>query len=108
MNREYYVYYAHQITSSTLFTNSVLFSTAGNLTDPHMDTHFLALLTSIMKNKSAYNPPVAKIQEKYYQLFRAKGDMAKGESSSDAEVKPPPFDREPFPHNLLRSLTSVS
>ena len=58
-----------------------LFSTAGNLSDPNMDEHFLAILTSIIKNKAAFNPKVAAILDKYYAKFH---------DHSDDKLAPPP------------------
>ena len=43
------------------------------LSDPHMDPHFLATLTSIVAGKVAYNPPYEKIKAKYFEKFRGKG-----------------------------------
>ena len=43
------------------------------LTDPNMDPHFLAVLTSIAINKAAYNPSWEKIKAKYFEKFRGKG-----------------------------------
>lgn len=57
-----------------------LFSRAGNLSDPHMDAHFLSVLTSIGKNKQVYKPSVSAIKEKYYTKYRG------GASSSEAVV----------------------
>ena len=50
-----------------------LFSRAGLLSDPNMDPHFLATLTSIVAGKAAYNPPSEKIKVKYFEKFRGKG-----------------------------------
>ena len=49
-----------------------LFSTAGNLSDPHMDPKVLGVLVSIVKNKAAYNPCLAAIKETYFAKFRGK------------------------------------
>ena len=51
----------------------MLFSRAGLLTDPNMDPHFLAILTSIAINKAAYEPTWEKIKAKYFEKFRGKG-----------------------------------
>ena len=63
-----------------------VFSTAGNLSDPNMDPKFLGILVSIMKNKAAFNPPLAAIKQKYFAKFRGR---AKGKDM--AEDMPPPF-----------------
>ena len=51
-----------------------LFSTSGNLSDPNMDVEFLAILTSIIKNKAAFNPKVAAILDKYFAKFHDTDD----------------------------------
>ena len=60
-----------------------IFSRSGNLSDPNMDPHFLALLTKIGKNKAAYKPSHKEILAKYYAKFR-------GSSSEDAAEASPP------------------
>ena len=57
-------------------TVEMLFSRAGLLTDPNMDPHFLATLTSIAANKKAYEPSWEKIKAKYFEKFRGKGPRA--------------------------------
>ena len=49
-----------------------LFSRAGMLTDPNMDPHFLATLTSIAINKSACNPHWERIKSKYFDKSAAR------------------------------------
>ena len=61
-----------------------LFSTAGNLSDPNMDPKFLGILVSIIKNKAAFNPPLAAIKEKYFAKFRGKGKEKKMDTSPPA------------------------
>ena len=60
----------------------MLFSRAGLLTDPNMDPHFLATLTSIAANKTACEPLWEKIKAKYFEKFRGKG----GEGILEGEV----------------------
>ena len=56
-----------------------LFSRSGNLSDPNMDPHFLAILTSIGINKKVYKPSVSEIKDMYFKMFRA-------QSSAEAEA----------------------
>ena len=51
-----------------------VFSRAGNLADPNMDPEFLAHLVMCAVNKKAFLPKVKDIKDKYYELFRGKGD----------------------------------
>jgi hypothetical protein len=60
-----------------------LFSRAGLLTDPNMDPHFLAILTSIGKNKAVHNPSVKAILDKYYSKFR--GGSSPGNAGIEEE-----------------------
>jgi hypothetical protein len=53
------------------------FSTAGNLSDPNMDPHFLAILSAIAKNKSVYKLSISAIKEKYYAKFRGGASSSK-------------------------------
>ena len=67
-----------------------VFSRAGGLTDPHMDTNFLAALVMAAINKKAYCPDVAAIKDKYYELFRGKGEASSSSSQredDDAEAE---------------------
>ena len=41
-----------------------------------MDTQFLAILTSIIKNKAAFNPSMDAIHEKYFTKFRGASSSA--------------------------------
>ena len=52
----------------------VFSSRAGNLSDPNMDPEFLARLVMVLVNKKAFKPPLAAIKDKYYELFRGKGE----------------------------------
>ena len=61
-----------------------LFSTAGNLSDANQDPHYLAILTSVVKNKKVYNPKIPVIHDKYFQKFRGKGGEA-GPSNSGGD-----------------------
>ena len=40
-----------------------------------MDKEFLAILTSIIKNKAAFKPKVAAILDRYFAKFRDKNDV---------------------------------
>ena len=46
-----------------------LFSRSGFLTDPNMDSAFLAALTAIGKNKGAYQPSNKEIEAKYVEKY---------------------------------------
>lgn len=46
-----------------------IFSAAGGLSDPNMDPSFLAILTSVGRNKKASRPTTKSITEKYHELF---------------------------------------
>ena len=48
----------------------MIFSRSGNLSDPNMDPHFLAVLTMIGKNKNAVKPATKDILAKYYAKYR--------------------------------------
>ena len=53
-----------------------------------MDPEFLAFLTMIAVNKTAFMPSVAAIKNKYYEMFRGKGGEGLEEeegSSSNAD-----------------------
>ena len=64
-----------------------LFSTAGNLSDPNMDVEVLAIITSIIKNKAAFNPKVATILDKYFAKFHdTPGDKPVPTSPAPAEA----------------------
>jgi len=51
-----------------------LFSRAGNLSDPNMDTHFLATLTRIGFNKFTYKPSWETIKAAYFAKYRGVED----------------------------------
>ena len=51
-----------------------IFSAAGHLSDPNMDSNFLAILTSVGRNKKAFCPTTKSISEKYFDLFGKKRD----------------------------------
>ena len=46
-----------------------LFSRSGLLTDPNMKADYLAKLTAIGKNKAAYKPSAAEINNKYMNKY---------------------------------------
>ena len=51
-------------------------ATSRTVSDPNMNVEFLGTLTSIMKNKAAFNPKVAAILDKYFAKFHDKpGDQ---------------------------------
>ena len=52
-----------------------IFSRAGLLSDPNLDPTFLAILVKVAFNKNAYKPPVSAIKDKYYEMFRGKGNL---------------------------------
>ena len=60
-----------------------IFSRAGNLSDPNMDPEFLAHLVMVLVNKKAFKPTLAAIKDKYYALFRGKGEEGQ-EDNDDA------------------------
>ena len=64
-----------------------LFSSAGKLSDPNMDPHYLGVLSSIAINKKAYKPSVAAIKEKYFAKFRGASSSGGASSSMDAELE---------------------
>lgn len=51
----------------------MVFSRAGNLSDPNMDPEFLAHLVMVLINKKSYKPSIDAIKDKYFELFRGKG-----------------------------------
>ena len=61
-----------------------IFSRAGLLADPNLNPAHLAVLVRIGFNKKAFEPAVAAIKEKYYELFRGKGGEHKEGSSGAA------------------------
>ena len=68
-----------------------LFSRAGNLSDPNMDTHFLASLTRIGFNKFTYKPSWETIKAAYYAKYRgvADPDEVLDLDSSPSPLAPP-------------------
>ena len=54
------------------------------LADPNLNPAHLAVLVRIGFNKKAFEPAVAAIKEKYYELFRGKGGEHKEGSSGAA------------------------
>ena len=52
-----------------------IFSRAGLLADPNLDPAHLVMLVKIGFNKAACNPSVAVIMDKYFELFRGKGNV---------------------------------
>ena len=64
----------------------MVFSRAGNLSDPSMDPEFLAHLVMALVNKKSYTPSNDQIKDKYYELFRGQGgEGQEGEASSSKE-----------------------
>ena len=61
-----------------------IFSRAGNLADPNMDSEFLAHLVMCAVNKKAFMPSLNAIKDKYYELFRGRG--YRGDEGGEAEV----------------------
>ena len=66
-----------------------IFSRAGLLADPNLNPAHLAVLVRIGFNKKAFEPAVAAIKEKYYELFRGKGGEHKEGSSGAAGAASP-------------------
>ena len=68
----------------------MLFSRAGLLTDPNMDPHFLATLTSIAANKTACKLLWERVKAKYFEKFRGKGGegILEGEAGSSSDAGP--------------------
>ena len=56
----------HEANAEQLFSRAGLLS----LSDPNIDPHFLAQLTTIGKNKAAFKPTVKAILDKYYAKHR--------------------------------------
>ena len=52
-----------------------IFSRAGLLSDPNLDPAYLAILVKVAFNKKAFKPTVAAIKDKYYEMFRGKGNL---------------------------------
>ena len=52
------------------------------LADPNLNPAHLAVLVRIGFNKKAFEPAVAAIKEKYYELFRGKGGEHKVKEGS--------------------------
>jgi hypothetical protein len=64
-----------------------VFSRAGSLTNPNMDPNFLAALVMAVVNKKAYCPLVAAIKDKYYELYRGKGDTSSSSQCEDDDAE---------------------
>ena len=52
-----------------------IFSRAGLLSDPNLDPVYLAILVKVAFNKKACKPPVSAVKDKYYEMFRGKGNL---------------------------------
>jgi hypothetical protein len=52
-----------------------VFSRAGNLSDPNIDSEYLAHLVMVGVNKKSYKPSTANanVKDKYYELFGGQG-----------------------------------
>ena len=50
------------------------FSRAGNLSDPNMRPHYLALLSHVSINKDMFEPSVEAIKARYYAKFSKGGN----------------------------------
>ena len=59
-----------------------IFSRAGLLADPNLDPAHLVRLVKVGFNKAAFEPTVAQILDKYYELFRG-GAKSEAGCSSD-------------------------
>jgi hypothetical protein len=60
-----------------------IFSRAGNLSDPNMDPDFLAHLVMVAVNRKSFEPTLAAIKDKYFELYRGRGRQQGGASTSD-------------------------
>ena len=66
-----------------------IFSLAGVLADPNLDPDHLVRLVKIGFNKAAFEPTVAKIMDKYYELFRGGAkSQAKNQAGSSSDPAP--------------------
>ena len=62
----------------------MVFSRAGNLSDPNMDPEFLAHLVMVLVNKKTFKPSLDQIKDKYYELFRGLGgDDGNGDDNEE-------------------------
>ena len=64
----------------------MVFSRAGNLSDPNMDPEFLAHLVMVLINKKSYKPLIDAIKDKYFELFRGKG--GEGQEADEGGASP--------------------
>lgn len=64
----------------------MVFSRAGNLSDPNMDPEFLAHLVMVLINKKSYKPSIDAIKDKYFELFRGKG--GEGQEADEGGASP--------------------
>ncbi|KAL1530366.1 hypothetical protein AB1Y20_001274 [Prymnesium parvum] len=62
-----------------------IFSLAGRVADPNMDSRTLQLLVRVNFNKKNYMPSVKEIRERYFRKYRKSGDLLdeKADNSSD-------------------------
>ena len=53
-----------------------------------MDPHFLATLTSIGKNRAAYQPTLKEIKDKYFEKYRGGGEGSPASATSSSSGGP--------------------
>lgn len=63
-----------------------LFTRSGLLSDPNLDPAYLATVVKVAFNKKANKPFVATIKDKYYELFRGKGNLEEEVEAGAAEA----------------------
>ena len=64
----------------------MVFSRAGNLSDPNMDPEFLTHLVMVLINKKSYKPSIDAIKDKYFELFRGQG--GEGQEADEGGASP--------------------
>ena len=65
------------------------FSIAGNLSDPNIRPHYLALLTRVNINKGVFEPSVEAIRARYYAKFSKAGKVPEEEEEEEYISVPP-------------------
>ena len=72
------------------------FSIAGNLSDPNIRPHYLALLTRVRINKDIFEPTVEAIKARYYKKYSKAGKVPE-EAADEEYVCVPPDAPAPAP-----------
>ena len=71
----------------TLANVEQIFSRAGALSDPNMNSIKLGILVMVGVNKKNYKPPVKDIKELYYRKFCGQGDSLDAPDEDDPALQ---------------------